>query len=128
MRVAFIVDGFNVYHSLKAAEKRAGGWSLRWLDLRGLCATLLNSVFGPGAELTGVYYFSAYASHLELRNPAVTKRHRTYVEALKATGVHVSMGTSRRRSARSGSTGAGSGSARGAGGFAFPFPGYASRS
>jgi uncharacterized LabA/DUF88 family protein len=97
MRVAFIIDGFNLYHSLKAAQKRDNGSSLRWLDVYALCATLVKSAFGPGSTVGGVYYFSAYASHLESRNPAVTKRHRTYVEALKATGVHVSMGKFKRK-------------------------------
>ncbi|MBI2073674.1 MAG: hypothetical protein HYW52_11635 [Gemmatimonadetes bacterium] len=65
--------------------------------MHALCSTLVRSAFGPGAILAGVYYFSAYASHLESRNPAVTKRHRTYVEALKATGVQVSMGNFKRK-------------------------------
>jgi hypothetical protein len=91
MPVAFLVDGFNVYHSLKAAEKQAGKGPLRWLDLHGLCATLVSSAFGRSATLESVHYFSAFAAHLETRSPEVTRRHRTYVEALKSTGVRVTL-------------------------------------
>jgi len=88
MRVAFVVDGFNVYHSIKAAERKIGQ-RLRWLDLDGLCRTLLSSVFGHGHTCAGVYYYSALANHLTPRNPGVVQRHRNYIDALKATGVSV---------------------------------------
>jgi len=89
MRVCFLIDGFNLYHSVRAAEHRLGGGPLRWLDLPALCSTLLSSTIGPGAKLTGIHYFSALASHLESKKPEVVKRHRTYLAALKAHGVSV---------------------------------------
>jgi uncharacterized LabA/DUF88 family protein len=82
------VDGFNMYHSLKAAERHLGaGVRLRWLDLNGLCDTIMRSTFGPGATLGEVHYFTALAQHLEKHNPDVVRRHRAYISALKHSGV-----------------------------------------
>ena len=33
-RVTFLVDGLNVYHSLREAAAALGGRSTKWLDLR----------------------------------------------------------------------------------------------
>lgn len=38
-RVACLVDGFNVYHSIRDVERRVGDASAKWLDLRSLCAS-----------------------------------------------------------------------------------------
>jgi len=89
MRVSFLVDGFNLYHSIRAAERATGLRPLRWLDLCALCATLVSSGFGPGARLEGVYYFSALAHHLQ--RPDVVRRHRALLEALEDSGVHISL-------------------------------------
>ncbi len=85
-RVTFLVDGFNVYHSIKDAIGRTGIRNLRWLDLRGLCDSYIHH-FGRDARLEEVLYFSAYAKHLIERKPDVVNRHRTYIEALESTGV-----------------------------------------
>ncbi len=66
-RVAFLVDGFNVYHSIREAIKDGSG-SSKWLDYHSLCRSYLN-VFGRKAHLERVVYFSAYATHLP---PAVS--------------------------------------------------------
>jgi len=87
--VTFLVDGFNLYHSIRAAERATSLRPLRWLDLRALCATLVSSGFGPGARLEGVYYFSALAHHLQ--RPEVVCRHRALLEALENSGVHISL-------------------------------------
>jgi len=85
-RVTFIVDGFNLYHSVKEAQKALQGKSTRWLDLYSLCKSYLH-LFGRTAELEKVYYFSALAKHLEYYRPQVTKRHRDYIQCLQASGV-----------------------------------------
>jgi len=90
VRVAFLIDGFNVYHSIREAIKDAGG-SLKWLDHLGLCKSYL-SVFGRDARIESVTYFSAYATHLQQTHPDVIVRHRTYISALRSTGVEVVMG------------------------------------
>lgn len=91
MRVSFVVDGFNLYHSVKAAERDLRRGPLRWLDIRALCQTLVNSVFGPGATIESVHYFSALAKHLEHKKPDVVRRHRTFIAALESTGIEVTL-------------------------------------
>lgn len=92
-RTAFLVDGFNVYHSTKAASRDLGlavEQGTKWLDLQSLCGSYLH-VIGGGAQMTAVYYFSALAKHLEAVKPDVTARHLTYVECLRDSGVIVEL-------------------------------------
>lgn len=84
-RVCFLIDGFNLYHSLKDA-----GRETRWLDLNALCRSYLH-LLGKEAHLEKIYYFSALAKHLEARKPDVTRRHRSYLECLHATGVRTEL-------------------------------------
>ena len=99
-RVAFLVDGFNVYHSLRAAQAVLGR-KVRWLDLHGLCASYVHSsLFGSEAVLGSVIYFSAFATFFGPTKPGVLVRHRAYVRALEATGVDVAMGRFKPRQRR----------------------------
>jgi uncharacterized LabA/DUF88 family protein len=84
-RAAFLVDGFNLAHSVRDGE-RVAGRSLSWLDVAGLCAAHLHALPGPTA-MGDVYYFSALAHHLEARRPGLVARQATYFSALRATGV-----------------------------------------
>jgi hypothetical protein len=90
MRVAFIIDGFNVYHSIREAEKLGVARPQRWLDLKSLCASYLSH-FGRTATLQGVYYFSALAKHLSGTHHDIELRHQAYIDALKSTGVEVTL-------------------------------------
>jgi uncharacterized LabA/DUF88 family protein len=91
MRVDFLVDGFNVYHSLKTAQRHLDGASTRWLDLRGLLSGFLHAM--PfAASLGQIHYFSALATHLEANDRDMVARHRHYIDALEATGVTVHLG------------------------------------
>lgn len=90
-RVAFLVDGFNLYHSLKEASRDLGGVGTRWLDLSRMCRSFLPEV-GRGAVLDRVHYFSAIATHREPLDPGVTRRHRAYISCLESTGVAVELG------------------------------------
>jgi uncharacterized LabA/DUF88 family protein len=90
MRVAFVVDGFNLYHSTRAAEKAVPARPQRWLDLRAFCSDYVRH-FGRNARLEGIYYFSALAKHLEATKPDVANRHQVYLDALRHTGVDVSL-------------------------------------
>ena len=85
MRVSFIVDGFNLYHSLLDAEK-AVGTCVKWLDLRNLCASFLSAI-GDGAQLAEVYYFSAFAYYRDKVDPGTTSRHRAFAACLHDSGV-----------------------------------------
>jgi hypothetical protein len=97
MRVRFLVDGFNLYHSVKKAEAQLGAGPLRWLDIWKLCQTIVQSSFGPGHTLAGVHYFSALATHLEPQKPDVVRRHRTFISALESTGVEVTLSSFKRK-------------------------------
>ena len=71
--------------------KSTGRGPFKWLDLAGLCRSYLP-LLGATAELSGVRYFSALASHLVPTNPDVVHRHQAYIRALTASGVTVQMG------------------------------------
>lgn len=88
--VSFLVDGFNLYHSLKDAEKYNGS-NCRWLDIHSLCSSFLSAI-GGAAAVRQVFYFSALAYHCDQWSEGVTDRHKTYVKALESTGVIPIMG------------------------------------
>ncbi|HEX7706207.1 MAG TPA: hypothetical protein VF701_07085 [Thermoanaerobaculia bacterium] len=79
-RTTFIVDGFNLYHSVCDASRALGlaGAGVKWLNLRKLCESYLSLIGGP-AQLERIYYFSALATHLESAKPDLTLRHRAYL-------------------------------------------------
>lgn len=87
-RVSFLVDGFNLYHSVRRAMRDTGERHLRWLDLSSLLTSYIH-IFGTDADLEEIHYFTAYAHHLTGSKPDVVNRHRTFVDALKSTGVTV---------------------------------------
>ncbi len=76
-RTIFLIDGFNVYHSLKQAsmDLRLAGRGTRWLNLNELCRTSLSSI-GAAATLEGIIYFSAYAKHRIPMDADVINRHK----------------------------------------------------
>lgn len=89
-RTAFIIDGFNLYHSVTQASADLGGVSTKWLNIRALCDSYLHLI-GGGAQTQGVYYFSALAHHLSVVNPGVVERHRSFNRCLRSTGVEVEL-------------------------------------
>jgi Protein of unknown function DUF88. len=98
-RTAFVIDGFNLYHSLVEASASLGfpnETGTKWLDLWGLCDSYMH-LFGADARLVGVHYFSALAHHLEAVKPGVTVRHQHYADVLRATGVSVQFGNFKRK-------------------------------
>jgi uncharacterized LabA/DUF88 family protein len=92
IRTTFLIDGFNLYHSVKTASRDLGlgGSGTRWLDLRSMCQSYLYLIDAT-ARLTEIYYFSALAKHLESRKPDVTLRHKTYIRCLEHSGVTVEL-------------------------------------
>ncbi|MEO0743650.1 MAG: NYN domain-containing protein [Bacteroidota bacterium] len=101
-RVTFLVGGFNLYHSLRNADRDLGGATTRWLDLVALCESFLY-VFRTQqqrAELEEVHYVSALARHLEATNPNVTARHRRYLDCLRETGVQVHFNRFKKKTSR----------------------------
>lgn len=87
-RTSFLIDGFNLYHSIKSASHDLGlkGTGTRWLDLRSMCSSYLHAI-GSNAQIENIYYFSALAKHINAIDPNVTARHRTYIKCLEATGL-----------------------------------------
>lgn len=85
-RVAFFVDGFNLYHAIKRLRQP----HLKWLNLSRLADTLIS----PQSEsIAAIHYFSAYADWM----PDQKRRHETYVRALRSVGVNSVMGQFKRK-------------------------------
>ncbi len=90
-RITFLVDGFNLYHSLKEAEQHLVGQSTRWINLHSLFSSYLH-LYGKNSTLEDIFYFSALAEHMDKIKAGVTDRHNKYIECLKDTGVKDVMG------------------------------------
>ncbi|MFC2077826.1 NYN domain-containing protein [Candidatus Bipolaricaulota bacterium] len=96
-RVVFLVDGFNLYHSLIDAARDSGD-STKWLNLRRLCTSFLPlaaRVTGAWAEIASIHYFSASPTH---RSQGKIDRHALYARCLSGTGVTVHLGRFKRKS------------------------------
>jgi uncharacterized LabA/DUF88 family protein len=89
-RTAFIIDGFNLYHSVRDARRDLGGASTKWLDIRALFDSYLHLV-GGGGQKCAVHYLSAPADHLATVNPGLVQRHRRLIKCLRSTGVEVEL-------------------------------------
>lgn len=92
IRTSFLIDGFNLYHSVKAAghDLGLGGSGTRWLDIRSMCQSYLHLI-DTTARLSEIYYFSALARHLENKKPDIIARHQTYIRCLADSGVNVEL-------------------------------------
>ena len=88
-RVIFLIDGFNLYHSIVDIRHRHKGLVVKWLNIYSLCRSFLP-IIGAGSKLEKIYYFSAFAYHL--KDPGVIQRHTDYIECLKSMGILPIMG------------------------------------
>ena len=77
-RAAFYIDGFNLYHSIIGDARTK---ACRWLDLRKFCEAIIE----PGHTLERITYFTAVPPW----NAGKARRHRTYLQALRSTGVRI---------------------------------------
>ena len=96
-RTAYLVDGFNLYHSLVDAQRDNRGAATKWLDLASLCKRflpLVGKARGAKATLEGIYYYSAPPIH---RSQAEQDRHALYMKCLRGTGVQLSLGQFKRK-------------------------------
>lgn len=75
----FLIDGFNLYHSLinPLFVNRLGKY--KWLNLKKMCLRFLQSQ----EKLNGIYYFSALCEWDEKKK----ERHEVYINALINSGV-----------------------------------------
>ena len=87
-RVCFLVDGFNLYHSICQAAKELNGASVKWMDLPALFQNHLY-LMGTRARIVRIIYFTAYAHHLHEKNPGKVSRHKAYTRTLTANKVEV---------------------------------------
>lgn len=76
-QVACYIDGFNLYHAVRALERP----ELKWLNLRALA----RSYTSPGDDLISIVYFTAILKW----DAEKAARHRAYIRALHASGVEV---------------------------------------
>ena len=76
-RVAFFIDGFNLYHSL-----RDNAPECRWLNLRKLCEHYVDN---RKETIVKIYYFSAIAYW----HPDVSKvqKHTKYINRLRQENI-----------------------------------------
>lgn len=98
MRTTFLIDGFNLYHSVRDASYDMGlnGGGTKWLDIGALCRSYLPLI-SKSARVEEIFYFSALARHLEASRPDTVNRHRSFIECLRATGVKVELGRFKRK-------------------------------
>lgn len=78
---AWFIDGFNLYHSLTERPETA---EFKWLNLWALAERFTPS----DQRVERVVFFSARA----FWDPGKARRHETYCDALKHTGVEVVLG------------------------------------
>ena len=70
MRTVFLIDGFNLYHSVKdVLHEGLAEPPLKWLDIPGLCESIVKDSpdLPRTARIEGIRYFSALSTHMEAR-------------------------------------------------------------
>lgn len=87
-RVTFLVDGFNLYFSVRHAEAALRASHLHWLDVSGLLSSFLY-LFGRGAILAEIHFFTALPFHRHRYDPGIVHRHERHLQALKTSGVQI---------------------------------------
>jgi len=97
-RAAFVVDVFNLYHSIRDIERDAG-LNCRWLNVWSLCESLVSSALGTGVSMDSAHYFSALAHHTDPTGHGSVARHRVYKRALESSGITVHMGRFKKKTA-----------------------------
>lgn len=76
MRTAFLIDGFNFYHSIKDLSR-----NFRWFDYAKFCRHFLRG----SDSIHSITYFTALA-HWRANSEA---RHKIFIEACKIMGIRV---------------------------------------
>ena len=87
MQTAFLIDGFNFYHSIKGLGQR-----LLWFDYTAYCKHFMSST----DTLHSVTYFTALASW---RGGEAVTRHQVFIDACKASGIEVILGKFKEKTA-----------------------------
>lgn len=95
-KVTFLIDGFNVYHSILCI-KRDTGKIAKWLDVYSLCKSYIY-LFGKDAHLHNIHYFSAIPYYLNTNKSDKVKRHKKYIRCLESAGIHINLGRFKEKS------------------------------
>jgi uncharacterized LabA/DUF88 family protein len=86
MRTAFFIDGYNLFYGLLANTP------YKWLDLPALL-THITTIENPKSKTANIYYFSSPVKpELASRGTQSKEAQDSYIRALKACGVSVTMG------------------------------------
>jgi len=96
-RVTFLVDGFNLYFSVRHAEAALQTSHLRWLNVSELLSSFLY-LFGRDAILEGIHFFTAVPDFLYETDPAAILGFREHLQALRETGVQLHIADFKRKS------------------------------
>lgn len=87
-KVLVLIDGFNYYHKLTQYQRRHNE-CVKWLDYMSLLKTAVKSHLKQDEFELEIIFFTAIAKH---RNIDSQLRHRTYIKALKNSGVKIVLG------------------------------------
>lgn len=97
-KIAVLVDGFNLYHAIKAFQRKIEKTErkpynhynyLKWLNLRKLASLFIQK----NEELYDIYYFTAYAHWLKDDSKSNSlSRHQDYVKFLESLGIKIVLG------------------------------------
>jgi uncharacterized LabA/DUF88 family protein len=85
-KLAFFIDGFNLYHAIKDNKNMH---KYKWLDLAKLCRSFCRA----DDVIQEIFYFTAYATF----KPEGMERHKTYVRVLESKGVKPIFGEFKRK-------------------------------
>lgn len=87
MQTAFLIDGFNFYHSIKYFQNK-----IKWFDYLRFCKHFIRD----GDELHSITYFTAFANWRE----EAAKRHSIFIEACTVNGIDVVLGKFKEKTIR----------------------------
>lgn len=93
-KVAVLIDGFNLYHSIKRLQRSLESSEkisfnhLKWVNLHKLSSLFLKK----DEQLLDVYYFTAYAYFSDSKTDTPSVRHNTYANFLQASNVKTILG------------------------------------
>ncbi len=95
-KTTFLIDGFNLYHSiLDAINLNKIPSSCKWLNLKSLCTSYLHLIGNKDnkAQIEDIFYFTSYTKHSKDK----IKRHKLFVDGLKSVGIKVVFGKFKNR-------------------------------
>jgi uncharacterized LabA/DUF88 family protein len=85
MKVSFLIDGFNLYHSIEDVEKYKG-IKAKWLDIKTLLHTYMGAIDAE-AKFHSIFYFTTLRLHVQKDKPNSVDRHKRYITALESKGI-----------------------------------------